>query len=146
MCDLINREAALAAVADAIADGRNVYRALADVPVVEDGMYICRDGALYKAEFGFPEGTKTVTLPEIKVGENIEDRPVRMTCREWMQRNMPEDCDADCYCGGVYGCPYNQWLGKVRRLCGSGGQYNDEICGDCWDQPCPEGGADDAAD
>lgn len=36
---------------------------------LEDGMYTCRDGVLYKAKFGFPEGTKTVTLPEIKVGE-----------------------------------------------------------------------------
>lgn len=36
MDNLINREAALAAVADAIADGRNVYRALAEVPVVEE--------------------------------------------------------------------------------------------------------------
>lgn len=36
MNNLINREAALAAVADAIADGRNVYRALAEVPVAEE--------------------------------------------------------------------------------------------------------------
>lgn len=106
MSNLINREAALAAVADAIADGRNVYRALADVPVV---------GALR-----------------------------RMTCREWMQRNRPEDCDAD-YDGGVRGCPSRYWPGRVRRLCNDG-RFNCEICGDCWDQPCPEGGADDAAD
>lgn len=64
MDNLINREAALAAVADAIADGRNVYRALADVPTVDAVPVVrcrgCKHRYYYENDAAKPVCTKSM--------------------------------------------------------------------------------------
>ena len=66
----------------------------------------------------------------------------RMTCREWLRDNHPDDLHIR-FSGGCYGCPMeHESLRNAAAFCEKT-QYNTleqkKRCALCWDQPVPEG-------
>lgn len=75
--------------------------------------------AAYKKVFGNPE--------------QVAAESHKMTCREWMEKNMPEKVNKQCK-GGIELCPMSYGLRRFGHLdCGV--NTPSEICIACWNQP-----------
>lgn len=87
-------------------------------------------------------GDRVIIHTAVREQQPIQGEKRRMTCREWLEKNVPDAIDIS-FVGGCFDCPkdYRELKGAARFCEKYEYKSTDDHkrCKECWSQPVPEG-------